>query len=378
MSALRLLAGHFGRVMLVLVAGVALVACGGDDEGNNGEGPSADPQSLERAERAIAPFMEEPSPIPVTEPLERRPTGAEVIFAHCGRPECTAILDGMKPAAKLLGIELSEVAAGDTAGEIRGAFSSVVQREPDAVIIPALDPALFPQQMDALHRAGVPAIAIGLPEPLHPGIVTQVGSAEEVAKTGRLLADYVYVQEGNESDVVFFAVPEFRFGQPMSQGFTEEFEELCPSCEVDIVEIPAHTIGSTAPSRVVAYLQRNPQRNWAVFQFGSVTTGVPQALKTAGIDVKILEQAAGPQNLQDLKAGLEEATLNRDLVLQGWIIVDMAARAITGQPIPEEEDGALPPGQFLTQEDITFDLEQGWISHPDFREHFQELWGLTD
>ena len=46
-----------------------------------------------------------------------------------------------------------------------------------------------------------------------------------------------------------------------------------------------------------------------------------------------------------------------------------------GEPVTAGEKRGLPPIQFLTKSDITFDPTQGWKAYPDFAQRFAKLWG---
>ena len=71
-------------------------------------------------------------------------------------------------------------------------------------------------------------------------------------------------------------------------------DELCPDCKVRTTDIPITSIGTKAPSDIVSDLQRNPQTNVAVFPTLAAALGLPAALKTAGIDVDVVEAAPLP------------------------------------------------------------------------------------
>ena len=51
------------------------------------------------------------------------------------------------------------------------------------------------------------------------------------------------------------------------------------------MDVPVATIGSSAPSRIVSDLQANPDTNVALFANFETATGLPAALRTAGITV---------------------------------------------------------------------------------------------
>jgi hypothetical protein len=56
----------------------------------------------------------------------------------------------------------------------------------------------------------------------------------------------------------------------------------------------------------------------------------------------------------------------------GWALVDAAGRALAGQPVK----ASLFPMQFLTKQDLTFNIDQDWPDVPNFRQKFEALWGV--
>src|SRR5690348_6898608 len=84
-------------VVVVVVLSVFLSACGGGGsssgtsasgpaESQGGEGGSAG--QIAAAEKVIAPYVGHPSPFPVTEKLDERPTGKTIVNVNCGTPIC--------------------------------------------------------------------------------------------------------------------------------------------------------------------------------------------------------------------------------------------------------------------------------------------------
>jgi hypothetical protein len=58
-----------------------------------------------------------------------------------------------------------------------------------------------------------------------------------------------------------------------------------------------------------------------------------------------------------------------------WAQVDALARMVAGEPLTAGQRQGLPPIQFLTKRDVTFDPTQGWKAYPDFADHFAQLLG---
>jgi len=142
------------------------------------------------------------------------------------------------------------------------------------------------------------------------------------------------------------------------------------------VKIPVETLGTTSPNAVVSDLQSHPETTLVFNTDGELANGVLAALQKAGLNTKILTTGPTPVNLQYLKEGKETAILGEDLPVLVWTVLDLTARQIIGQePVGPEGEG-IAVVQFLTSEDINFDISKGWTGYPDFAERFAKLWGV--
>jgi ribose transport system substrate-binding protein len=367
-----------------LLTASGLAACGSNGSGDssasgNSSGTTAGATasaSVAEAKAAIAPYVGKPGPFGVSEPLKRLPKGAHVAYVNCGQPDCVLIYNAMAPAAKALGINLTQVAAGSTVQGIASAFNSVIQQKPDAVIDPALDPVLWKPQLEQLKAAKIPVIGVELPVDAGNGLTTVLVGPKANAQTGKLQADYAYAQTGDKTNAAFATVPEFRAFTGQANAFKAELKHLCPSCKVAVTPVPAASVGSTASAQLVSYLQKNPHTNWLVLAFDAMGQGLPQALHAAGLDVQVLGAAPTPVTLDYLRKGTETASFGASQTALAWMTMDATARAIIGQPLGSDEAFGQPPRQFLTKDDITFDPKDGWLPYPDYQERFKKLWGV--
>jgi len=117
------------------------------------------------------------------------------------------------------------------------------------------------------------------------------------------MADWVIAHKGPTADVVFYGVPELTYSKPMQDAFEQEFAKNCPSCKVRSAPIAVATLGSTAPKTVVTDLQSHPNTSTAVFASSEVASGLPAALKAAGLSPTTIGYAPTPGSLQDIKDG---------------------------------------------------------------------------
>jgi ribose transport system substrate-binding protein len=361
-------------VLLVALAGLTLAACGGDDDDDgDGSGGAADTAA---AEAAIQPFIAEPSAFPVTEPLDRVPSGAKIGFVDCGTPVCALFWELIQPAGQTMGVEINRIRAGQSADTVSAAFDTIVSQKPDGVIVTSINPQLWQNQLTELQNAKIPVVTTGIADAADYGIESPQAAQPEQQRDGALLADYIVANFGEDPEIALYKVPELTLTAPFAESFQAEIERICPGCAVRTVDVPVATIGNTAPNMIVSDLQANPDTTVAAFALDEVENGLPAALQTAGIDLPTIGYAPTPTNLQYIKDGQQDATLATDLPVLIWTTLDQVAREIAGQQLSGDEAEGLTVIRFLTREDITFDPSMGWTGYPDFAERFAKLWGV--
>ena len=119
----------------------------------------------------MAEFTGKPSPFPVDEPLkEKMPADTKILYMQCGSPICQLQWAMVEAAGKAMGVETKQIKAGSQASEVANAFDTAVAEEPDAVLVPAIEPSLFRTQLEELQENGVAVVTSGVVDPQEYGI----------------------------------------------------------------------------------------------------------------------------------------------------------------------------------------------------------------
>ncbi len=369
-------AGRMAAAGISLVALLSVAACGaGSDSAGSGSKQTANTAA---AKAALADYTAPPTDFPVTDTLKTRlPSGKKFVYLQCSTPICAAVGMIVKQAVAAIGGKTTVVNAGSTAQTAQAAASSVNSLKPDAVILGAIDPALFGGGLKKLSDNGVKLVSLQIAKDVKPYGITFNYLGEDLARrNGKLLADWVIAKKGT-AETVLYSEPALDISAPMQDAFEEEMKKNCPSCKVRVVPIDVATIGTTAPRTVVTDLQAHPNSKSAVFVSLSAAAGLPAAMKAAGLSVTTVGFGPTAGNLQDIKDGSLTAALNIDFPVSTWTAVDAAARLIEGdQPTKSEQAGEVPE-QFLEQKDITFDPTRGWSAFPDYAQRFAQLWKVS-
>jgi ribose transport system substrate-binding protein len=385
MSQMGLKKASFSLAAFVALA-IALAACGGGSSSSSesttaSTSTSATTEASEtgggaaaKAAESVAPYIGQPSPFPVTEKLNEIPKGATMIFVDSGTPFASLQYELLGAAAKTMGVHVERINAGLSPTTVGPAMDSVVAKKPAAMFAVGIPVELWTKQLKELQEEGVTITATGITGIEKYGVEPVIGQNE---RYGRLMAAYVIAEMNPKANVALYTTSEIPVLKLTGEEFEEEFTALCPECKLRTIEIPASTIGSTAPNTIVSDLQAHPETEIAVFSADEFQDGLPAARQAAGIEVETLGLAPSPTNLQYLKEGKETAALGYDVTIETWTLLDQAAREVTGQELVGPEAKGLGVLQFLTPKDITFDPAKGWVGYPDFAERFAKLWGVS-
>jgi len=356
-----------GSMSVAVVFGL-LAACGSTETKDHSS------IAIPAASKKVEQYSSAPTDFPVTARLASIPP-PDTTFAllQCATPVCALQGQILQGAAETLGVKLQLVNGGTSASSMQAAMNSIIELHPSAVLVPPLEPAAIRSQLDDLHSMGTPIVSVGMVGVSDYPFDANLLGDENHDLVGQLLADWAMSEAGENSNFVFYNNPELSFSALIQSGFQKEVESLCPSCAVRVTDVSVADIGTTAPDLVVSDLQRNPDTDVAVFATSETSTGLPAALKVAGVDIKTVGYGPSPGGLQDIKSGGITAGLGIDFALSYWTQVDIAARLVTGDEIPTGE-GDIGAMQFLTADDIDFDPTAGWTAFPDFADRFTKLW----
>ncbi len=363
---------------IALAAG-GVVACGDEEEPSTGGGGAAAEEQaasdpvVEEAKSRVAALDKAPTDIGVSEPLEGSVEGKKLIFVSCLAPICNLIGSHVKEAAAVLGMQTQVIQAGATPDTITKAYNSAVAAKPDGVVASSIPPTLWQPQLKALKDAGIPVITNAAAAPEHDGVVAQFYDDKVTAEVGVDVASWVLADSNGSAKTVNVFTPEFAGLVPQADAYRDTIQK-CEKCSWERLDVKSSDVGKVIPGRVVSYLQRNPDVKYVSFQYGDLATGVPQALKGAGIEgVKLVSSGGGPVNYQYIQNGEQARDLSLYLDVYGWQIADAMARALLDKEVTVPD---LPDG-WISEANSDFDAKkQPPFGAADWQDQFKKLWGV--
>lgn len=322
-------------------------------------------------------YTDNPSAFPVTTPLPSAlPAGTKFGYLQCSAPVCAQLATLFQAAVKAIGGRLTIVKGGASTQQLQSATSSLLAANPDALLLPGIEPDSIAPQLAKAKAAGIPMTSTGIMDITKYDIGGSAFGKGLAELVGKLQADWVAANKGPKSKIVFYTTKELDFFGPEETAFRGELAKIGCSCPVRTVDIPISTYGSTAPSLVVSDLQSHPDTTIAVFGANDPTTGLVAAMRPAGLKTPYIGFGPTPSNLVDLKSGAQIAGLGLDYPAIAWSMVDEAARLILKTPLTPAEKQSFVPLQWLSKDNIDFDISKGWTGYPDYATRFSKLWNV--
>jgi ribose transport system substrate-binding protein len=371
--------------MLMVAACVAAAGCGENSSSSDssssksGSGTAASSAAaqagLAAAQRDVRETRRQPSTIGITQPLSKSPAGKTVAIVVCGAPICAAAVPDLKAPLEMMKMKVKTFNAGVTPGSISAALNSVVQSKPGVVVDFAVPGVLWKSQLSQLAESKTPVILAATDPP--PGQEGDVAAtffgADKREQFGKHLANMVIADSGGKGKSMYVWTPELTGLKPQTDAFLATTKKNCPACTVDVVTTKSSDIGKKLPQQVVSELQRKPDTKYVVMMSGDMVTGVPEAMKSAGLSgVKVISSAGSPVNYAYINRNQQYADLAGFLPVYLWQIADSAARGAGGAPMPAKPAFFM---QWIQQSNSPAKGPPAFGS--DFTAEFKKLWGVT-
>ena len=335
------------RKALALALALALVSCGGEGDGGS-SGGSADTagakEMLERFKRL--PTFRPPGPSfdAAGELRGKRifeiPITSEVPFV-------TAFEMGMKQAADAVGAELVVYTnQGEPLQWVQGIRTAIAE-DADAITLLAQDPALLGPQIAQAEEAGIPVVVLrttGEGEPCQAdpdgetyGTTCVPGPFEQA---GRLEADWVIADSEGTANVLVITSNDANSTNSLVRGMKDEFATKCPDCEAQFVDVAIPDWAREIRGEVSSALVRDPQIDYVIPIYDSMSQYVVPAIKASGRegDIKIATFNGTPFVLDLVRdEDIVQIDVGENLSWIGWASMDQAFRLISGErPVRSE------------------------------------------
>jgi ribose transport system substrate-binding protein len=363
-----------GIVPALLVA-AACSSSGGSTAAPSGSA-SASSTAVSTAQATVKQYEAAPSTIPQTTPLTHAVTkGKTFVDLECENTQCHDIATGVQAAGKAIGWNVKLINYNDTQpATLTAAFQQALQYHPVGVSLTGTSPALWSGVLPEYKAAGVPIIPASVgPIQVQSPVAATVDGTGAYTVPAKAIADWFIAQSNASGHVLLVDIPSFPVLKETATAVSAEIASQCPNCKVSdfdatIAQVDANGVVSAA----VAQLQRDPSIKYVISTDGVFISGLATAAKAAGISgLQIGSTIGGIVNEQDILAGSESATLPWPGVVEGWVIIDAAARVSEGMSVPDGDDNTAI--QLLVKGNFTAPQES-LLAPADYPAQFEKLW----
>ena len=337
---------------------------------------SASSTAVATAEATAKQYEALPTTIPQTTPLTHPVAkGKTFVDLECENTQCHDIATGVQAAGKAIGWNVKLINYNDTQpATLTAAFQQALQYHPVGVSLTGTSPALWSGVLPEYKQAGIPIIPASVgPIQVQAPVAATVDGAGAYTVPAKAIADWFIAQSNASGHVLLIDIPSFPVLKETATAVSAEIAAQCPNCKVSdfdatIAQVDANGVVSAA----VSQLQRDPSIKYVISTDGVFISGLASAAKAAGISgLQIGSTIGGITNEQDILAGSESATLPWPGVIEGWDIIDAAARVSEGMSVPDGDGNTaiqlLVKGNFTTP-------QESLLAPADYPAEFEKLW----
>jgi ribose transport system substrate-binding protein len=350
---------------------------GGETE--EGEESSSSETAFPAAAKANEEFEERPTTVGIETPVGKPiPKGKTIDFIQCGVPACKTEGEIFEAAAGALGWTIKSINAGTTPEEIKAAYDQAIKDEPDAVLGSGYPRVLFEPEIAQLKAKNIPVVEFFVEEEPGNGINAVIGGIGTTEIQGKMMADYILAHSTDESmEIGSVNAKGFETVTATIESVQKTFEEECSGCSVKTLEAPLTSIGKDLPQRIASFLTANPGIEWTTVGYNDMVTGLPTALKGAGVEDAKLTTVNINKSIAPYMANGEylEATMGTSFYEVYWRGIDLLARLFAGVEYAEDEDDSTLPYWTITAESLPSSEEEFPVVE-DYEAQFKKLWGV--
>jgi ABC-type sugar transport system substrate-binding protein len=380
--------GKYGRIVAGLFAvgalALALAACGSSSSSSSttssssgGSSSSASSSSGSSGHPAIlaqdfTKWSTPPATIPVTAPHAKPiPKNVSIAYITCGVPTCTYIADAVSQAAKVLGWKYTTIAAQPTPSSIKQGWEAAVRLHPTAVLASGFDRVIFNAQLLQLKSMGVGVFECCAGDPPGNGLTMSIsGPADQAYQGDREAAMDSTLVKGNPN-VLYVNLPEFATMKPELERYLKMMKVYSPSSHVAVINESTTEEGTPAGAdQIVSYLRAHPSVNFVQLAQDAMSSGLPAAMKEAGLNVPFGGAGGGPQPLQMIASGVQAGTIQYPYYEIFWTLVDGIARWVNHESTAP--DDISTPFYIITKQNVN--STPGTIV-PNLEQKYAKLWG---
>jgi ribose transport system substrate-binding protein len=383
----------YRRGALAAVAGsvLALAACSSASTASGGgSSPSASGStatSVAYAQQQIAKYSGTSAAFTAPGPALKNVAslrGKVVYYVPIGLtvPYFQVVLTGLRDAAAAAGLTVRPCDPAFSPSGVAQCLSQAAHSGAAAVITDSIPNAMAQQGINLLQSRHIP-ILVG-DQGSRPGTDELAYNSPPTELMTSLEADWIIAESKGTGDIILPEVTD----SAASIGYVEngaipEIHTHCPGCKLTVIKSSTEQL-SSLPSLISTALIQDPHVGYVLSEFDADVSAIIHGLQTvsAARGVKVTGINGVLSNLQFIAQGNYQAEDTGDNGYQfGWASVDQVLRQLLGQPVILDEHVGIRVFTAANVAGLTLTTEAAntgqWYGSGDFKQVYQELWGVS-
>ena len=336
---------------------------------------TASSSAVAAAEANYARYRQLPASLnipPVGKPI---PSGKHVVFISCPVASCEIGYEGVQQAIKPIGWTAQKVDYGNTPETFISAWQQALNFHPNVIVCFASFPltvvqselAQAKQQGVIVLTAGASGYPVGGASP----VTANVNGPVTFNTLGHIYADVAIQAAGGPPKIALAIDPTIPVWGPIIQGFKDGIQSA--GGQFNQLTMKLGDIGNALPGEIVTYLQAHPGTQYLLLTLDAMITGLPQAMKAAGItNVKLITGTTDTPDIPLLQDGTEFASVTVEQYQAMWRLIDCGIRKMVGVSTTFCQQ---PAGSFLIINKSNLALTKNIRAFPDANSQFLKAWG---
>ncbi len=336
---------------------------------------------LKAAEKYLAPYLKRATSIGITTPTTKRPPRGKVVYWLQGNlADIQTITTGFQAATAALGWKLHTLSYDTTNPQALNAdMTEAVNQGANFIAVSGEPIAAFASAIKLAKAKHIPVFDSFSTNPVlgkANGIYANFGGPRNVRLDGHLTGAYNAMYWKGHANIVFVNDPDFPVLTSLMQADRKAVTQYCKACKYTVLNVSTAQLASGAiPSVVVSFLQAHPTVNTLRFAIGVMSTGVAQAISSAGLKTKLIIDGSDPEqpNFAALRTGTEQAWVGLPRAASAWYDVDAMARYSLGMSLKPDSSGLLP-AEIFTKATVPNPAPSDYVPFPGYPSQFKKLW----
>ncbi len=350
----------FGLAALFVVAALAVAACGSSskEEGGKSAAESAKTSSGSSSESSTGGGGAQTDVEYATEQLKKYEgvpaftfkgakfeaskakgkTILDIPLSHTN-PFNVAVAEGEESGAKQLGINFKTYWTTGAPSEWAAGIQHGIATHVNVINLQGgVDPALLGPQIKQAQEAGIKVVAPHLYDLTQKPKLVNYSLPDNYKLAAQLEADGVIKETKAKANVYVILSEEVVPTSAIKEELESEFAHHCVECKLEFVNVPVTEWGTKIQTDVQSALVKNPNINYVIPIYDSMSPGVVSAIKAAGKVGKVFVSTFNGtpfvmKMIQD--ENIVKFEIGEDLGWEGWAYIDGDARIMAGEKIPQ-------------------------------------------